>query len=36
MQQFIASKGEADEHRVHAAGLSFVAAALFLGDYHEC
>ena len=35
MQQFIASKGEVDEVRVHAAGLRHKAAAKLLGDYHE-
>ena len=36
MQHIIASKGEVDEVRVPAAGLSHRAAAMFLGDYHEC
>lgn len=36
MHQLIASKGEVDECGVRAAGLLFGAAALFLGDYHEC
>lgn len=36
MQQFIASKGEVDEVRVHAAGLRHKAAAKLLGDYHVC